>query len=644
MPKASGLKGKLDLLLRVYKDEKKVPMPRQVLPMLATISGEAFNNAGWQFEIKWDGYRTIACHNGKTVDLLSRNGLSFNKKFPPVAAAMLDWGIKAVVDGEVVVLDQDGRTNFGALQQWNHKREGSLCYYVFDLLWLEGIDLRNKPLEERRRLLKQIVPDHSLIRFSDDIEEYGLDFFKTAQLNGLEGIIAKKKDATYAEGQRSPLWLKIKAEQRHEAIICGYTKKIDSDRMFSSLVMGIPKKGKLQFIGQVGTGFTEKLQAELLKKMVSFTTKTSPFETEPRLTDPVVWLRPFLVGEVKYTELTKAGVMRHPSFQGLRDDKTFLDYNADELDKEPLLVKAGEKAKEVEVSGQVLKLTNLQKVFWIKERITKGDLLNYYDNILPFIMPYMKDRPQSLNRHPNGIDGQSFYQKNMAGRASNWVQTFRRVSESSDQPKYFMVCADEAHLLYMVNLGCIELNPWHSTIHQPDHPSWCVIDLDPADIPFTKVVETALVVKQVLDAIGVVSFPKTSGSTGLHIYIPLAQRYDYTSSKQFAELVAHIVHSQLPGFTSIVRNPQLRKDKIYIDFLQNRPIQTICAPYCVRPKRGATVSAPLHWDEVNDRLNISNFTLHNMKDRLRSEGDLFAGVLGKGVDLNAALQNLSGLI
>jgi bifunctional non-homologous end joining protein LigD len=196
----------------------------------------------------------------------------------------------------------------------------------------------------------------------------------------------------------------------------------------------------------------------------------------------------------------------------------------------------------------------------------------------------------------------------------------------------------------MVNLGCIELNPWHSTIQQPYHPSWCVIDLDPADIPFTKVVETALVVKQVLDEIGVVSFPKTSGSTGLHIYIPLDQRYDYTSSLHFAELVAHIVHSQLPRFTSIVRNPQLRKDKIYIDFLQNRPIQTICAPYCVRPKRGATVSAPLHWDEVNDRLNISDFNMHNMKDRLKREGDLFAGVLGKGVDLHTALHLLSGLV
>jgi bifunctional non-homologous end joining protein LigD len=358
----------------------------------------------------------------------------------------------------------------------------------------------------------------------------------------------------------------------------------------------------------------------------------------------VVWLRPFLVGEVKYTELTKGGVMRHPSFVGLREDKTYLDYNADELDKEPLLVKAAEKAKEVEVSGKLLKLTNLQKAFWKGEGITKGDLLNYYDSILPFIMPYMKDRPQSLNRHPNGIDGQSFYQKNMAGKGEKWMQTFRRVSESSAQPKYFMVCADEAHLLYMVNLGCIELNPWHSTVQKPDHPSWCVIDLDPAAISFDKVVETALVVKRLLDAMGVVSYPKTSGSRGLHIYIPLEGRYDYEQSRQFAELVAAWVQSELPDITSIVRNPQLRKDKIYIDYLQNRPIQTICAPYCVRPKPGASVSAPLHWDEVKEGLQLSHFTVNNMRDRLRREGDLFAGVLGKGVDLAAAIQNLSSLI
>lgn len=210
-------------------------------------------------------------------------------------------------------------------------------------------------------------------------------------------------------------------------------------------------------------------------------------------------------------------------------------------------------------------------------------------------------------------------------------------------PKYFLVCEDEAHLLYMVNLGCIELNPWHSTVAMPDHPTWCVIDLDPGDIAFSKVVETANQVHALLESIGVVSFPKTSGSTGIHIYIPLGQRYSYEQSKQFAELIARIVHAELPGFTSIERSPQKRPDKIYIDYLQNRPIQTICAAYSVRPKPGATVSAPLHWTEVNNKLKIENFTMQNMTARVRSEGDLFSGVLERGIDLHHALQQLTRL-
>jgi bifunctional non-homologous end joining protein LigD len=640
---AKDYKAAADLLLRPYKSTK-TSMPAPFKPMLATISREAFNDPGWQFEIKWDGYRTLAFSNNKGTHLYSRNGRSFDKTFAPVREAIKLWGIDAVVDGEVVVLNEEGKADFQALQNWSKTQKGQLFYYLFDLLWLEGTDLRQQPLSERRRLLRQLIPNQSLIRYSDDIDECGLDFFQTAQANGLEGIIAKRKDATYAEGQRSTSWLKIKAEQRHETLICGYTKKIDSDRMFSSLVMGIPKGGKLQYIGLVGTGFTEKAQVNLLKKMVPFTTKYCPFEKEPSIMDPVVWLRPMLIGEVKYTELTAEGVMRHPSFQGLREDKTFLDYNADDLDQEGPLVRPEETSKEVQISGQLLKLSNLQKPFWIQERISKGDLLNYYDSLLPFIMPYMQDRPQSLNRHPNGMDGESFYQKNMAGKTDKWLKTFRRVGESSSTPKYFLVCADQAHLLYMVNLGCIELNPWHSTVQQPDKPSWCVIDLDPGDIPFTKVVEAALVVRDLLQSIGIVSYPKTSGSTGLHIYIPLDGRYSYTASRQFAELVATLVHAELPLTTSIIRNPRQRKDKIYIDYLQNRPIQTICAPYSVRPKPGATVSAPLNWDEVNNGLKLSQFTLYNMKDRLRSEGDLFAGVLSKGVDLNAALLALGKLL
>jgi bifunctional non-homologous end joining protein LigD len=264
--------------------------------------------------------------------------------------------------------------------------------------------------------------------------------------------------------------------------------------------------------------------------------------------------------------------------------------------------------------------------------------------MLPHIMPYMKDRPQSLNRFPNGIHGESFYQKNMAGKVDKWIKTFRRFSESVGEDKDFMICSDEASLIYMVNLGCIELNPWHSRVQTALYPDWSVIDLDPGKISFDKVVETAIVIKKVLDTLQVPSFPKTSGSTGIHIYVPLGAKYNYEQSKQFAELVANLAHEELPDFTSIVRNPEKRKDKIYIDYLQNRPIQTICSPYSVRPKPGATVSAPLHWDEVKKGLSIEQFTLYNIYDRVHQEGDLFKGILEKSIDLNKVLKALSSFV
>ena len=271
-------------------------------------------------------------------------------------------------------------------------------------------------------------------------------------------------------------------------------------------------------------------------------------------------------------------------------------------------------------------------------------MLRYYYRMAEYMMPYMKDRPQSLNRFPDGIEGESFYHKNMGGKVDKWLRTFQRISESSSEPKDFLICTDTASLIYMANLGCIEMNPWHSRAQSPLYPDWCVIDLDPGDISFEKVIETARVVKDILDSLQVPSFPKTSGSTGIHIYIPLGAKYNYEQSRQLAELIANLVHQELPSFTSLVRNPEKRKDKIYIDYLQNRPIQTICAAYSIRPKPLATVSAPLHWDEVKKGLKVSDFTIHNIYERVNVEGDLFQGVLNKGIDLNSLLKGLTALI
>jgi bifunctional non-homologous end joining protein LigD len=299
-----------------------------------------------------------------------------------------------------------------------------------------------------------------------------------------------------------------------------------------------------------------------------------------------------------------------------------------------------EETQERTINGHSLKFTNLSKLYWPKEKYSKRDMLNYYYQVAPYMVPYLKDRPQSLNRFPNGINGKSFYQKDVKGKVPDWIETFPYRSEEENRDKEFMVCTNEAGLLYMASLGCIEMNPWSSRVQKPDHPDWCIIDLDPDKNPFTQVVETALVTKQVLDSLKVPAYCKTSGSTGLHIYIPLAAKYTYEISKEFGRIIATLVNQELPSFTSIERPTKLRKGKIYIDFLQNRPQATLAAAYSVRPKPGATVSMPLHWEEVKKGLKISDFTIKNAVPRIKEQGDIFKPVLGKGVNLEKLMKQL----
>jgi len=299
------------------------------------------------------------------------------------------------------------------------------------------------------------------------------------------------------------------------------------------------------------------------------------------------------------------------------------------------------KEEMVTINGHELKFTNLQKIYWPTEKISKRDMLNYYYEVMPYILPYMRDRPQSLNRHPNGIKGPNFYQKNVEGKVADWIKTYPYRSESDGEVKQFLVCTDEATLLYIANLGCIEMNPWHSRIQSADKPDWCVIDLDPDGNPYSQVVEAALVVKKILDPIGITAYCKTSGATGMHIYIPLGAAYSYDQSRMLAEMIVHLVHEQIPSFTSLERTPAKRKKKIYLDYLQNRTIQTIAAPYSLRPKPGATVSTPLHWDELKKTLTPAQFTIKNILSRLKKESDLFKPVLGKGIDLEEKLKKLA---
>lgn len=651
-------------------------LPENIEPMLATLVDEPFHEPGWIYEIKWDGYRALAYINNTTVDIRSRNNKSFNEKFYPVYDRLKKWKVNAVLDGEIIVMNDKGAADFSDLQGWRSEADGQLVYYIFDILWLDGEDLTKKTLSERREILQSLIPDgDATLRLSESFDAEGKELFQLAEKFGLEGIIAKKEDSLYNPGIRSKEWLKIKTEKRQEAVIAGYTKNEGTSKKFSALLLGLYENGEFVFIGPVGTGFSTKLQEELLKKMKPLETTKCPFKTVPDYNKPsrfrpnppkaeVTWVKPQLVCEISYRELTKDGAIRHPSFKGLREDKNAKDIRRETetpvehvvkeekvLNNKKLLSAPAKKERKTllnpkeetqtrNIGGHDLKFSNLSKVFWPKEKITKRDMLNYYYQIAPFILPYMKDRPQTLYRHPNGIEEKPFYQKDVTGKVPGWIDTFPYFSATEQKQKHFLVCNDEASLLYIASLGCIEMNPWSSRKQSPDNPDWCIIDLDPDKNTFEQVITTAQVVKQILDAIDVPCYPKTSGSTGMHIYIPLGAKYDYEDSKEFGRVIAKLVHAELPEFTSIERKTFDRKGKMYIDFLQNRPQATVSAPYSLRPKPGATVSMPLHWEEVKHGLQMKDFTIHNAVARVREVGDIFKPVMGKGISIEKALKKV----
>ena len=647
----------------------KSPFPASFRPMLATLVDKPFDEPGWIYEIKWDGYRAVALMNKGKINLISRNNKSFNDKFYPVIAALEKWKINAIVDGEVAVLNHKGIAHFGSLQNWRSEADGELVYYVFDILWLNGFSLKELPLVERRKQLTKLVPSEGIIRLSENFDTSATQFLANASKLGMEGIMAKKADSLYVEGERTKEWLKIKANKRHEVVIGGYTQNEGSAKTFSSLLVGVYDNGRLDYIGKIGTGFNDQTQKDILAQTKKLVTDRPPFAEIPDLSKPsrfqhnppkakVTWLKPQLVCEVSYTEMTDDGVMRHPSFEGMRTDKKAKDVVKEKAVATNKIVRATKYTQPVtdksrktflnpteetqvrKIDGHELKFSHLSKVYWPKEKYTKRDMLNYYYQVAPYMLPYLKDRPQSLNRFPNGIEGHSFYHKDVTAHSPSWIK-MEPYTTAEGENKNFLVPEDEAAILYMANLGAIEMNPWNSTIHKENYPDWCLIDLDPSDKnSFEQVIQTALVTKEVLDNLGVEGYVKTSGSTGIHIYIPLGAKYDYDQCQLFGKVIATQVHHILPGFTSIERLTKNRKGKLYIDYLQNRPKATLAAPYSLRPKPGATVSMPLHWEEVKKGLKMKDFTIENSFARIKTEGDIFKPVLGKGVNLDKILKNI----
>ncbi len=659
----------------VLKKAKKAAFPKALKPMLATLVDEPFDDPHWQYEVKWDGYRTLAYLKSGKVELWSRNNKSFNEKFYPIFEALQELELNAVVDGEIIVVDENGKSSFSDLQNWRSEADGELVFYVFDLLWLNGKSLIDLPLSERQSVLNTVFPtDDDRLRLSKVFKTSGIDFFRAAEKMNLEGIIAKKSDSTYLPDKRAKEWLKIKVSKRQEVIIAGFTKNDDSTKQFSSLLLGVYEKGALHYAGKVGTGFSVKLQKELITKFKPLIIEKSPFKIEPDINKPsrfrrnppnatVTWLKPDLVCEVAFSEITPDGVFRHPSYKGLRIDKKAKDVTLEKAIPTTIAVAAEDSEEMIKprkassrktllnpkdetqvrkICGHDLKFTHLSKLYWPEDKVSKRDMFNYYYQVAEVILPYLKDRPMSLNRFPGGIHSKSFYQKDVTGKAPDWVKTFP-YQTSDGEDKEYLVATDEASLLWMATLGCIEMNPWFSRVKSPDHPDYCVIDLDPDQNTFDQVIEAALEVKKVLDDIDVPCYCKTSGSTGMHIYIPLAAKYTYDQSQLFARILVNIVHKRLPDFTSLERMIANRKGKMYLDFLQNRPGATIAGAYSLRPKLGATVSMPLDWKEVKPGLKMTDFTIFNAVERIKKKGDLFKGVLGGGIDLEEAIKKAKSL-
>src|SRR5436190_794726 len=614
--------------------------PAKYSPMLATLAEDVPRGAGWEFEVKWDGYRAVATISQGETTLTSRNGNDLTARFEHVAkeTAKAVKTPDCVLDGEVCSLDDSGRSSFSAMQQG--KSGTPLVFYVFDLLELEGTPLVDLPLVERRKRLAELVDKRNrAVRLSEAFDD-GVALLEAATEQRLEGIMAKRLDSRYVQGKRTRDWLKVKTHGEQEFVIAGFTKGTGRRASsFGSLVLGYYRGDELVYAGNVGTGFNSKEIDKLLDKLRPLKRSTSAFREVPKMPkvrkSDVIWVEPELVCEVEFAEWTHDGRLRAPSYKGLREDKP-----AEDVRREAPI------ADRVTKGSRELKLSNLDKVFFPQERITKGDLLEYYRAIAPALVPHLHDRPFTMIRYPNGIEDKFFFQKDAPQHLPEWIPTHRALVSTRESPRRkkwvnYALVNDELALLWEVNMGCIDMNAWYSRVDKPERPDFVLFDLDPSpDVGFKETVQVALLVKQALDAFGLVGFPKTSSAEGMHVLVPVERRYTYEDTRQFAEIVAGAIARTNRGLATTEWTKSKRRG-VLIDSNQNGEGKTIASVYSVRPRAGAPVSTPLRWSEVNEELDPLSFTMPVVLDRIRKHGDLFEGVLNTRQRLTDALKALS---
>jgi bifunctional non-homologous end joining protein LigD len=606
--------------------------------MLASLAEGLPRGADWVFEPKWDGYRALAYVRDTEVDLRSRRDNDLTERFAAVARA-LPRALRTpscVLDGEVCALDEQGRSSFSLMQQGL----GRLVYYVFDVLEIDGQPVLDRPLSERRELLAQLIDNRShTVRMTGEFDD-GDALLEAARKQGLEGVMAKRMSCPY-EQRRSRNWVKVKVRPEQEFVVVGYTKGQGRRTRLGSLVLAVQERDGLRWVGNVGTGFTEKTLDELLERLRPLERKDSPLAVVPKMPRvrkaDIVWVDPALVVEVQFAEWTHDGHLRAPAFLGVRDDK-----RPEEVRREVPEPAAESMPSEIRKGKRVLKLSNPDKVFWPDEGITKGDVLAYYRAVAPALVPHLKGRPFTMRRYPDGPFGKAFFQKDAPKHMPDWIKTERILVHTRETPRkqrwiQAPVVNDELALLWMANMACIDMNVWYSRVDALSKPDFVLFDLDPSeDVGFRETVQVALLIKSLLDQLGLVSFPKTSSADGMHVLVPIERRATYDDTREFSEIVARALASTHRGLATNEWSKAKRRG-VLIDSNQNGEGKTIASVYSVRPRAGAPVSTPLRWDEVNDSLDPAAFTMEVVLDRIARHGDLFEGVLTTKQSLAKAL-------
>jgi bifunctional non-homologous end joining protein LigD len=644
----------------------KAEMPTSLEPMLATLGNAVPSGSDWLYEVKWDGYRALCFIEGGKVRMVSRRGTKLDKQFAPVAQALAQ-SVKAdntIIDGEVVALDESGNpsfqhlqnlTGFGTKPALKGMAPPNLNFFAFDLLYLNGYDLRKAALIDRRQLLMSILLPSEIVRYSEHFIGKGDELLQAVRAKGLEGIIAKQAQSRY-ESKRSGSWIKIKVTTQQDFIVCGYI--LGEREPFGSLVLGYNKNKKLAYAGNVGSGFTQQSLKGVFEKVKPLITKKPVLSDVPKEIGEVTWVKPELICAVKFTSWTKDDRLRAPVFLGMRTEvepeevvretgligeSLLAEETADES-KQEVLLPADKAEIALDIDGHRLKFSNLNKVFYPADGYTKRDVINFYAAVADLLVPHLQGRPLSLKRYPNGIDQDYFFQKDASG-FPDWLHREELADEEDAESKTRVICDDKASLLYLANLGCIDQNPYMSRLGTLEHPDFILIDLDPYHCGYDRIVEAAQLVREKLRLIGLTGYPKTTGGNGMHVYVPVEPIYSSAQTRQFAEILARWVAAERSDLFTTPRMVSAReKGKVYFDYLQNASGKTISAPYVLRAYPGAPVATPLKWDEVVHGLKPAQFHIANVLRRFERVGDLFAGVLNKPQELGPAIEKLSAMV